>query len=128
MTSISLRWYHLVDENGNTCDRCDQTLLNLEKVISVIKPAFEEFDITIDFEKVALSYDEFKRNPLASNQITIDGRPLETILDLKVGKSPCCGPCAGNDCRTLVIKGVERDVIEARVILKAILESIAKKL
>lgn len=128
MINIRIEWQGLITENGETCDRCNQTFLNLEKVISVLKPAFEKLGIEINLDRKALSYDKFRKNPLVSNQIIIDGNPIESILNLGIGQSRCCGPCAGYDCRTLIFQNAEKEVVEERIILKAILESLIRKL
>lgn len=128
MTKVTVEWQRLVDEKGETCDRCNKTYLNLEKVISLVKPFFENFGIDIEFSKKALSMDEFQKNPLLSNQIIIDGKPLEEILNLKVGQSSCCGPCGDNECRTIIDGSLEKEEVEERLILKSILKALVEKI
>lgn len=125
---LLIYWQRLVDETGETCDRCNKTYLNLEKVISVLKPALLNFGIEIVFEKRALSLEEFKKDPLQSNVISIDGKTLEDILNLKVGSSCCCGPCGDSECRTIVDKDGEKEEVEERVILKAIFKVLSEKI
>lgn len=118
----------MVDERGETCDRCNKTYINLEKVVNVLKPALANFGIEIEFAKKALSLEEFKKNPLLSNQILIDGKPIEDLLNLKVGQSKCCGPCGDNECRTIIDENTEKEEVEERIILKAVLKNLADKL
>jgi len=128
MTTITVEWHRLVDEKGETCDRCNKTYLNLERVIDVLKPAFKNFGIVLEFEKRSISMEEFNKNPLLSNQILVDGKPIEEVLSLKVGKSPCCGPCGDNECRTIIDDNSEKEEVEVRYILNALLKTIANKL
>jgi hypothetical protein len=69
-------------------------------------------------EKNALDIQEVTRDPSQSNRIWIDGRPLEKWLGAKVGKSPCCGPCQGLECRTLEAGGASHETIPAELIIK----------
>ncbi len=128
MTTITVEWQRLVDEKGDTCDRCNKTYLNLERVIDELKPAFKNFGIELEFEKKAISIEEFNKNSLSSNVILIDGTPLEKLLDLKIGQSPCCGPCGDNECRTIIDDDGVKEEVEERYILKALLKTIANKL
>jgi hypothetical protein len=128
MTTVKVVWQRLVDEKGDTCDRCNKTYLNLEKVINVLKPALKQLGIELKFEKRAISLEAFEKNPLSSNEILIDGNPLEKVLGLKVGQSPCCGPCGDNECRTLIDDTGEKEEVEERVFLKALLKTLAEKL
>lgn len=126
MKKFEVIWQRLVDEKGETCDRCDKTYLNLEYVIKKLEPLFNGMGIEVDFQKKALSLDEFKRNPLSSNEIIINGKKIEDILNLKVGQSCCCGPCGDSECRTVIDETGEKEVIDKRLIIKAILREIIK--
>ncbi|GAB4443797.1 MAG: hypothetical protein OHK0040_14470 [bacterium] len=128
MEKLVVAWQRLLNEAGETCDRCNKTYLNLEKVISVLKPALLNFGIEIVFEKKALSLEEFKKDPLQSNIILIDGRPLEDLLNLKIGSSECCGPCGDSECRTILDNDGEKEEVEERLILKAIFKVLSEKI
>ncbi len=124
MNRINIIWQRLVDEKGETCDRCNQTYLNLEKVLEKLTPLLKNLDIELFFEKKALTMDEFKKDPLSSNIILINGKKLENILDLKIGKSSCCGPCGDSECRTVIDEKGEKEEVEERLIIKAILKEL----
>ncbi len=128
MITVTVEWQRLVDEKGETCDRCNKTYVNLERVISLAMPFLENFGIRIEFLKKAISMEDFQKNPLLSNQIIIDGKPIEQMLSLQVGQSTCCGPCGDNECRTIIDGNVEKEDVEERLILKAILKTLVEKL
>lgn len=121
---IFIKWQRLLDEKGETCDRCNKTYQNLEEALSIMKPLLDKLDIDLIFEKVAISLDDFKKNPLSSNQILIDGAPIEEILSLKIGQSSCCGPCGDSECRTIIEDDKEVEEVPVKTILKSILKRV----
>ncbi|MEM4229694.1 MAG: DUF2703 domain-containing protein [Thermoproteota archaeon] len=62
---------------------------------------------------------EFKKDPLRSNQILINGLPLEDWVGGKAGQSPCCDVCGPSECRTVAIGEEAYEVIPADLIIKA---------
>mgnify|MGYP000067777492 CR=1 FL=1 len=128
MKKIEIIWQRLVDEKGTTCDRCNKTFLNLESAIEKLKPLLDTIGMEVSFNKKALSMEEFKKNPLASNEIIINGEKIEDILDLKIGQSCCCGPCGDSECRTIIDENGEKEEIEERLIIKAILKKVVETL
>lgn len=126
MRKIEIIWQRLVDEKGETCDRCNKTYLNLESAIKKISPLLTNIDVKINFQKKALSMDEFKKNPLSSNEIIINGKKIENVLNLKVGQSCCCGPCGDSECRTVIDESGEKEEVEERLIIKAILKEVVE--
>lgn len=126
MRKIEIIWQRLVDEKGETCDRCNKTYLNLESAIKKIEPLLTNIGLQIEFQKKSLSMDEFKKNPLSSNEIIINGKKIENVLNLKVGQSGCCGPCGDNECRTVIDESGEKEEVEERLIIKAILKEVVE--
>lgn len=124
MKKLEIIWQRLVDENGNTCDRCNKTYLNLERAIERLSPLLHNLGFGIDFKKKPISITEFKKNPLLSNEIIINGNKIENILKLKIGKSECCGPCGDSECRTVIDDTGEKEEVEERLIIKAILKEV----
>lgn len=125
---IIIKWKRLVDDNEKTCHRCNKTYENLEEALQVISPLLEKLNFQLIFEKVAIAHDEFKKNPLTSNQILIDNELIEHILSLKIGKSKCCGPCGDSECRTIVDGHKEIVEVPVKTILKAILKKVMSEL
>ncbi len=128
MKNIQIIWQRLVDEKGETCKRCNKTYVNLEKALERLTPLLKNLDFELHFEKGALSMDEFKRDPLSSNVIIINGKKLEEILDIKVGSSCCCGPCGDSECRTVIDESGEKEEVEERLIIKAIIKEVLNML
>lgn len=126
MRKIEITWQRLVDEKGTTCDRCNKTYINLESAIEKLKPLFQNLDIQVNFKKRVLSMEEFKKNPLSSNEIIINGKKIENVLNLKVGQSCCCGPCGDSECRTVIDESGEKEEIEERLIIKAFLKEVVE--
>lgn len=121
---IVIKWQRLVDENGETCDRCNKTYQNLKEALSLIKSLLNKLDIDLTFEKVAINLDDFKKNPLSSNQILIDDEPIEKILSLKIGQSSCCGPCGDKECRTIIEGEKEVEEVPVKTILMSLLKRV----
>lgn len=73
--------------------------------------------------KKPIYIDEFKKH-LSSDAIIINRRHIENILNLKVGQSLCCGTCADSECRAIIDETGEKEEIEGRLIIKAILKEV----
>lgn len=128
MKRIEVIWQRLVDEKGETCDRCNKTYLNLERAIERLTPLLKDIDVALDFRKKPLSMADFKKDPLSSNRVIINGKDIENILNLRVGQSSCCGPCGDSECRTIITDSGEKEDVEERLIIKAILKEVAEVL
>lgn len=118
MKTIKIKWQRLVSK-GQTCPRCSTTGEELKKAVSSLKESLSPLGIKIDFEKVELSVSEFKKDPLKSNLITLNGDPLEKWINGKVGQSECCEVCGPTDCRTTTVEGITYEEIPASLIIKA---------
>ncbi|MCS7144641.1 MAG: DUF2703 domain-containing protein [Archaeoglobaceae archaeon] len=115
---LLITWRRLMVD-GETCQRCSETEKELEKAISVLKMTLEPFGIQVYLEKEEISLEEFKKDPLASNQILVNGIPIEKILGAKAGKSECCDVCAPYECRTIELSGEVYEVPSSEMIVKA---------
>ncbi|MCX8182818.1 MAG: DUF2703 domain-containing protein [Crenarchaeota archaeon] len=116
--TLKIKWQRLMSD-GKTCPRCRLTEKELEKAISTLKQALALMNIQVILEKDELSIAEFEKDPLKSNQILINGLPLEDWIDGKVGQSPCCDVCGSSECRTVTIGEEAYEVIPADLIIKA---------
>ncbi|MCX8189588.1 MAG: DUF2703 domain-containing protein [Nitrososphaeria archaeon] len=116
--SLKIRWRRLVLD-GETCPRCSSTEEELEKAVSMLKQALSQLGIEVILEKEKLSVKEFENDPLESNRIWINDRPLEEYFGGNVGKSPCCNVCEPYECRTVKIGEQVYETIPSEIIVRA---------
>jgi hypothetical protein len=116
--TLNIVWRRLLD-GGTTCPRCSGTERELEKAASALTAALEPLSISVVVEKREISRDVFERDPLRSNEILIDGRPLEEWLGARTGQSSCCDVCGPLECRTLEVAGETHETIPAELIVRA---------
>ncbi|MEM1985584.1 MAG: DUF2703 domain-containing protein [Nitrososphaeria archaeon] len=116
--SLKIRWRRLIIE-GETCLRCSSTEEELEKAVSALKQALSPLGIEVVLEKEKLSVKEFENEPLESNRIWINDKPLEEYFGGKIGQSPCCGVCEPYECRTVKIGEQVYETIPSDMIIKA---------
>jgi hypothetical protein len=121
--TLTVKWQRLVDEKGQTCDRCGSTEREIEKAMSSLKQSLAPLGIKVALKKKALDPATFAKDVYQSNRIWVGGRTLEEWLGARVGKSPCGFCCAelGVDveCRTIEIEGQVYETIPADLITKA---------
>ncbi|MCX8188658.1 MAG: DUF2703 domain-containing protein [Nitrososphaeria archaeon] len=115
---LKIRWQRLIFE-GNTCPRCSSTEKELEKAVSTLRQALSPLGIKVVLEKDVLSIKEFENNPLESNRIWINDRPLEEYFGGNVGQSSCCDVCEPYECRTVNIGEQIYETIPSEIIVKA---------
>lgn len=114
-TTLVIEWKHL-DSDGETCDRCYDTGENLHAEIKRLKRKLEAKGIEIQLIETKL--DEIK--VMESNQILMNGKLIEEIIDLEVRDNYCvsCSDLVGSDtfCRAIIFDGEEYDDIPAKAI------------
>ncbi len=118
MNEFIISWQRLVSD-GETCPRCGGTEENLEKAVSSLKKSINPLGLNVIFKKKKLSVKEFKEDPLKSNLITINDKPLEYWINGKVNESQCCDVCGPNDCRTITVGEETYEEIPSNLIIKA---------
>ncbi len=128
MKTMIIEWQRLVNDEGQTCDRCADTGESAEVAFEKLKRCLVEVGIKVIFEKRSLAQSTFSANPIDSNQIKIDGKLLEQLLDGSTGHSQCCGPCGDSECRTLTVDGITYEAIPEELIISAGLLAAAEKL
>lgn len=120
---LKITWQHLVDEKGQTCQRCSSTEKELQKAVRSLKKSLAPLGIKVVLKKKSLDPAACAKDISQSNRIWIGERPLEEWLGAKVGKSPCGFCCAelGNqvECRTVEVEGQAYETIPADLIIKA---------
>lgn len=92
MKTMIVEWQRLVDKDGQTCDRCACTGDATEAAVGKLKRCLAEVGIEVLLENRVIDQASFIANPLQSNQISIDGRTIETWLNASTGQSTCCVP------------------------------------
>ena len=123
MKRVTIRWQRLVDEKGETCDRCGATEKEVQKAFQSLKQSLVPLGIKVTLEKKVLDPATCAKDISQSNRIWVGERPLEEWLDAEVGKSPCATCCEelGSDveCRTVEVEGQTYETIPADLIIKA---------
>ncbi len=123
MKTLAIRWQRLVDEKGQTCERCGSTEQELQKAIQSLKKSFAPLGIEVALEKKALDPATCAKDVTQSNRIWINEQSLEEWLSAEVGKSPCGFCCEGLgdsvECRTVTIGDQTFEAIPAKLIIKA---------
>lgn len=120
MRQLVLSWQRLLVD-GTTCPRCSDTEKELEKAYALLRDALLPLGVAVVLEKHELAPEEFQRNPLVSNLLFINGRPLEEWLGARVGTSECCSVCGQEECRTLEVEGKVHEVIPCELIVRGAL-------
>jgi hypothetical protein len=118
MQQLPIVWQRLVS-NGQTCDRCAATQLEIEHAVDTLEQALRPLGIAPHLEIRELDETSFKQDPTASNRIWIAGSPMEEWLEAGVASSRCCSVCGDSECRTIEVRGTTFEAIPERLILKA---------
>ena len=123
MKALKVEWQRLVDEKGQTCQRCGSTEKEVQKAFQSLKQSLAPLGIKVSLEKKVLDPSTCAKDVLQSNRIWIDGRTLEEWLGAQVGKSACRFCCTelGNEveCRTVEVGEQVYETIPANLIIQA---------
>lgn len=119
MKFLPIVWQRLVDETGQTCERCGTTNKEIQKALELLKKALSPLAIEVTFEEREIDQTAFANEPSQSNRVWISGRPLEEWLGSQVGQSPCCDICGDTECRTIEVDTKVYESIPADLIIKA---------
>ena len=123
MKTLPIRWQRLIDEKGQTCNRCGSTEQELDKAFQSLKDSLAPLGIEVALEKKAIDPATCAKDVTQSNRIWIGERTLEDWLGGKVGKSLCgfcCAQLGDNiECRTITVGAETYEVIPAQWIIKA---------
>ena len=123
MKILSIRWQRLVDEKGQTCERCGSTEMELQKAFQGLEKSLVPLGIKVTLDNKALDPKICAEDISQSNRIWIGERTLEEWLGAKVGKSLCgfCCPEFGDsvECRTIIFEGKTFETVPANLIIKA---------
>lgn len=121
--TITISWQRLVDEKGQTCERCASTEEELQKAFQSLKQSLTPLRIEVILEKKALNPTTCAKDISQTNRIWVGERTLEEWVGAQVGKSPCgfCCEELGDsvECRTIIFEGKTYETIPANLIIKA---------
>lgn len=115
---LSIKWRRLTDQ-GRTCPRCQATEVELEKAMDWLIKTLSPLGIRVVLEKQGISIEDFKKDPLQSNLILINDKPIEHYLNASTGQSQCCDICGPSQCRTIQANGQSFETIPSDLIKKA---------
>lgn len=123
MKTITILWQRLVNEKGQTCERCGLTEKELQKAIQSLKESLTPLGIKVFLKKEPLDPAICTKDVSQSNRIWINELALEEWLSAEVDKSPCgfcCEELGDNvECRTVTIDDQTYETIPAKLIIKA---------
>lgn len=119
MPELKIKWQRLVDDHGQTCDRCSCTADEIRAAADLLREALAPLGIAVVAEMKRISISVFMQAPLESNRVWIGERPLEEWLRAEVGQSQCCGSCGEHECRTVTVNEQRYEVIPKEMVLKA---------
>ena len=119
MKKLNIRWQRLLDDKGQTCDRCGLTEAAVDEAVQKLRRSLKELGIDVVLEKEIIMPSVFIRDPLESNRIWIAGVPLEKWLSATTGQSKCGSACGDSDCRTITVDGRTYEAIPAELIVEA---------
>ena len=122
---LTITWQRLV-KDGQTCDRCGGTQLELQKAVDRLLGALAPLGFEPRLETQQIDEPKFHASPLESNRIWIAGVPMEDWLGASVGASRCCAACGDSDCRTVSVDDLTFETIPAALIVKAALAAAAQ--
>ena len=120
---LKITWQRLIDEKGQTCQRCGSTETELQKALQNLKESLTPLGIKVTLEKKSLDPATCAKDISQSNRIWVGKRTLEEWLRAKVGKS-LCGFCCAElgeqvECRTVEVEGQVYETIPANLIVRA---------
>ncbi|HEX5685304.1 MAG TPA: DUF2703 domain-containing protein [Ideonella sp.] len=118
MRQLPIVWKRLV-KDGNTCERCGSTWLQLQAAVGKLEIALGPLGIQPVLKMETIDERTFKAEPSESNRIFLAGRPMEQWIGATAGMSRCCSVCGDSDCRTLELDGAAYETIPAELIIKA---------
>lgn len=122
---MDIKWQRLVID-GETCERCGATEEEVEEAVEKLKESLKPLGVEVNFEEEEISKEKFEEEPLSSNAIFVNGKPLEEWIDAETGESECCYVCE-EDCRTVVVSGEEYEVVPSELILRAGLQAASEE-
>ncbi len=116
--NLTIVWRRLISE-GSTCPRCGSTEDELDKAVIQLKEKLDPLGIEVVLQKEEITLEEFKKDPLKSNQILLNGQLLDDVINAKTGESQCCDVCGDEKCRTVEVGDRSYETIPSKLIVEA---------
>ncbi len=118
-TLLDIEWKHL-DVAGETCDRCTGTIVTIRQVIEELRQEGKLNRVSVRVRETPLPQARIAE----SNQVLINGTPLEEILSAGVAETSCpsCSSLTGHSScsRAVEHEGTVFEEIPAPLIRSAI--------
>jgi len=126
MKKLFIEWKHF-DKRGETCDRCNNTGVNLKQAIAELKTQLKDKNINIQLKEIKLLENQMD----ISNSLFFNGIPIEDVLNgISVLRNTCnsCVDLTGNhcSCRAVQTRNAVHEDIPKKMIKQAILKSISQ--
>lgn len=118
---IRIEWSRLIEDKG-TCPRCGSTEEEIEKAVNKLT----KLGYKINLIKHEITLKDFKKDPGRSNEIRINGKPMEFWVSARTASSSCCGVCGDSECRTVEVNDKSYETIPSELIIEASINSMAK--
>lgn len=119
MRTVTIEWRHL-DVKGDTCERCFETGETLKAEVTRLNQALKSYAVHVEWFETKLDAANIEQ----SNMILINGRSIETIIQVKVEENYCgsCTDLVGGTsyCRSIVYCGKSYDDVPAFAIRDAV--------
>ncbi|MDD3284163.1 MAG: DUF2703 domain-containing protein [Patescibacteria group bacterium] len=119
--NLTIVWRRLISQ-GSTCPRCGSTEDELDKAVIQLKQKLNPLGIEVILQKEEITLEEFKKDPLKSNQILLNGQLLDDIIKAKTGESQCCDVCGDEKCRTVEVGNKSYETIPYELIIDSALK------
>jgi len=109
MIPLVVEWRHLAVE-GETCERCSGTGANVRAAVAAMGSVLALRGIALELRETELPPGEIAH----SNEVLIDGVPIETLLRGEVAASACpsCADLVGAPCNCRTVKVGEEEFEE----------------
>ncbi len=119
MQTLTIEWRHLEVE-GETCDRCDSTGHEVRAIVSELNRECFAAGVIVTLQETLLAEQDIAQ----SNQILINGKPVENLLAGVSASSSSCSSCSEltgkeQSCRTLITRGAHHETVPRSLIRAA---------
>ena len=119
MKTLPIVWQRLVNAKGSTCPRCHSTGEEVQRAVASLRQVLAPLGVEPQLQTQEIDEATFLQDTLQSNQILINGQPIEHWLGGQTGSSPCCNECGDNECRTIEVGGQRYETIPQDLLVRA---------
>lgn len=126
MKILPIVWQRLVTSNGETCERCGNTYMEMLRAVEALREQLSPLGIEPVLRTKTISEEEFKAHPQESNRIWLGNKTLEEWLGAETGSSQCCAACGDENCRTVKFDSTVYETVPQALIVAAGLKAAEK--